>query len=122
MLFRSKGDVATLHKLTLPMKFKDKNGDEVQRPPICVFIWGDFQFQGVVEKLKVDFKLFDANGVPRRAECKVTMKGRALSQASSAEDFLSGSDFKGKIKEGKFKGRDKVKDTKVGGLIDALSS
>ncbi len=89
------GDVAKLHKLTLPLLFKQENGNEVMRPPICAFIWGDFQFQGVIQDLKVKFNLFDANGVPRRAECTVTMKGRALSQATSAADFLAGTDYKG---------------------------
>jgi hypothetical protein len=119
VLDRDGGNVSKLHKLTLPMKMKDDNGDEVLRPPICAFIWGDFQFQGVIEQLKVDFKLFDANGVPRRAECKITMKGRALSQAKSSADFLEGTDFKAKsgskLKAGKAKG------SKISKLIDGLS-
>jgi len=114
-----KGDVLKLHKLTLPMSVEDGDGNEVMRPPICAFIWGDFQFQGVIEKLKVDFKLFDTNGVPRRAECTITMKGRALSQAKTSDDFLEGTDFKGqkgkKLKVGKAKG------SKINSLIDALS-
>ena len=110
------GDVAKLHKLTLPLLFKDENDNDVMRPPICAFIWGDFQFQGVIQDLKVKFNLFDANGVPRRAECTVTMKGRALSQAKSAADFLSGTDYKGdkgdKLKVGK---------KQITDLIDILS-
>lgn len=121
VLKRDKGDVAKLHALTLPLSgLKDENGDEVMRPPICAFIWGDYQFQGVVENLKVSFKLFDANGVPRRAECTVTMKGRALSQADSSDAFLSGSDFKGKAGSKLKKGK-APSGSKAAALVDLLS-
>ena len=47
------------------------------------------------------------------------MKGRALSQAKNADDFLEGTDFEGKsgdpLKVGK------ADDSKISKLIDALS-
>lgn len=56
-----------------------------KRPPLCMFSWGEIQFQGVVESLSVKFTMFLSNGTPVRAECNLKMK-----EASQAVTGKSG--------------------------------
>jgi hypothetical protein len=56
-----------------------------KRPPLCMFSWGEIQFQGVVESLTVKFTMFLSNGTPVRAECTLKMK-----EASQAVTGKSG--------------------------------
>lgn len=86
-LVDDKGPVGQLHRLTMPLK----HSDNYARPPICAFVWGKFQFQGVISSLSVNFNLFDADGGPRRAEITLKMTGRALTAASSSSQFLEGT-------------------------------
>ncbi len=64
--------------------------DEVfARPPVCAFVWGDFEFMGFVENLDVDFLVFTPEGIPKRAMVTIEMKGRAMSgDLSSVDDFI----------------------------------
>lgn len=78
--------VMEIHRLTMPMKFADRI-----RPPTAAFIWGGFQFQGVLTKVDVDFQFFDEMGKPRRALVTVAMMGRALTAANSVDDLLNGT-------------------------------
>jgi hypothetical protein len=43
-------------------------------PPICRFVWGDFIFPCVVERVNGSFTLFLADGTPVRATLTVTLK------------------------------------------------
>lgn len=56
-----------------------------KRPPLCMFSWGEIQFQGVVESLSVKFTMFLSTGTPVRAECTLKMK-----EASQAVTGKSG--------------------------------
>lgn len=47
-----------------------------QKPPKLRFIWGAFQFDGVVESINIDLELFAANGTPLRAKVAVSVKGQ----------------------------------------------
>ena len=80
-------DILDFYKLTMPLRVT-QGGDEVIRPPLVAFIWEQFQFQGVVQRLDVEMLLFDDTGRPRRAMVTVALLGRALSGASSSEDFF----------------------------------
>lgn len=50
-------------------------GDAAARsaPPIVVFEWGTFRFQGLVESFKETLDYFSANGVPLRAAVSLTL-------------------------------------------------
>ncbi|PPK67151.1 LysM peptidoglycan-binding domain-containing protein [Actinokineospora auranticolor] len=43
-------------------------------PPIVRFVWDEAVFTGVVEKLDVNYVLFQPNGVPLRAQLDLTLK------------------------------------------------
>ena len=63
----------TTDKLWKLMKPKDENAKK-KEPPDVTFKWGDFEFTAVVENITMDFTLFDKDGVPLRAEVKITFK------------------------------------------------
>jgi len=69
-------DVASLYKLTLPGQ--DSKQEDVIRPPLCAFVWGNFQFFGGVTSIDVKLVLFDLSGLPRRAEIQMSMMGQAM--------------------------------------------
>lgn len=43
-------------------------------PPIVRFVWDEAVFTGVLEKLDVNYVLFQKNGVPLRAQLDITLK------------------------------------------------
>jgi len=43
-------------------------------PPICIFIWGAFIFQCIIERVSKKFTMFLPEGVPVRATLNVTLK------------------------------------------------
>ncbi|WP_350340489.1 CIS tube protein [Paenibacillus hexagrammi] len=47
---------------------------ELHAPPICRFVWGSLDFQGVVEKVTQSFTMFLDSGIPVRAKLKVTFR------------------------------------------------
>jgi len=54
-------------------KFISING-ELHTPPVCLFVWGDVRFQGVVTSLKEKFSLFDNDGNVVRATVTLALK------------------------------------------------
>jgi hypothetical protein len=76
-------DIKKLYKFTLPGKLS-----EVIRPPLTLFIWEAFLFQGVVTSLEFDVKLFDETGTPKRANVTVAMTGKAFMDAKTALSFF----------------------------------
>jgi len=54
-------------------KFVSING-ELHTPPVCLFVWGDVRFQGVVTSLKEKFSLFDNDGKVVRATVALSLK------------------------------------------------
>lgn len=81
-------DVIKYYKLTMPLKIMDGE-DEIVRPPVVAFLWEQFQFQGVVTSMDVELLLFDENGRATRATVDLSLMGKALSGASSAQEFFS---------------------------------
>ncbi len=56
---------------------EDKQGSKKskkKRPPIVVFIWGKFQFEGVITSISQQFTLFSAKGYPVRAMLDVQIQ------------------------------------------------
>jgi hypothetical protein len=47
---------------------------DLHSPPVCLFVWGDVHFQGVVTSLKEKFSLFDGDGKVVRATVNLTLK------------------------------------------------
>jgi hypothetical protein len=47
---------------------------EKHRPPVCLFVWGGFEFQGTLEEVTQRFTMFLAEGTPVRAVLNVTLK------------------------------------------------
>jgi nucleoid-associated protein YgaU len=43
-------------------------------PPICIFIWGAFIFQCIIERVTKRFTMFLPEGIPVRATLNVTLK------------------------------------------------
>lgn len=43
-------------------------------PPICIFTWGKFSFQCIIERVTKKFTMFHPNGFPVRATLSVTLK------------------------------------------------
>ncbi len=80
-----------LYKLTLPLKFT-VGSDKQIRPPVVVFVWGDFYFSGMVSSFESTIKLFDSEGRPRRAMVNLSLLGRAFHAPSTSKDALE-SDF-----------------------------
>ena len=55
------------------MKLARMVSSSIKRPPLCVFSWGEIQFQGVVSSLSVKYTMFLSTGMPVRAECSLKM-------------------------------------------------
>ena len=62
-----------LSKLSPPKGLMDIDSN-LHAPPICVFIWGEFRFQCVIERVTKRFTMFHPNGFPVRATLSVTLK------------------------------------------------
>ena len=43
-------------------------------PPICLFVWGSFIFQCIIERVSKRFTMFIADGTPVRATLNLTLK------------------------------------------------
>ena len=86
-------DVSQLYKLTLPGEDPDKPG--AYRPPLCAFVWGNFQFFGGVTDFNAKFVLFDVKGLPRRAEVSISMMGQAMHVPSDKAELFGNWTGKG---------------------------
>jgi len=47
---------------------------ELHAPPVCLFIWGAFLFQCIIEQISKRFTMFMPEGIPVRATLSVTLK------------------------------------------------
>jgi nucleoid-associated protein YgaU len=47
---------------------------DLHAPPVCLFNWGNLNFQGVLERAEQRFTLFFSSGIPARATIDVTFK------------------------------------------------
>lgn len=47
---------------------------ELHAPPVCLFIWGTFLFQCIIERVTKRFTMFLPEGIPVRATLNVTLK------------------------------------------------
>lgn len=47
---------------------------DLHAPPVCLFIWGAFVFQCIIERVSKRFTMFLPEGIPVRATLNVTLK------------------------------------------------
>lgn len=47
---------------------------DLHAPPICLFVWGAFVFQCIIERVSKRFTMFLSEGIPVRATLNVTLK------------------------------------------------
>lgn len=47
---------------------------DLHAPPVCIFIWGAFIFQCIIERVTKKFTMFLPEGIPVRATLNVTLK------------------------------------------------
>jgi hypothetical protein len=47
---------------------------DTKQPPVCRFVWGSFDYKGVIHKVDQKFTMFLQSGIPVRAELTVTFK------------------------------------------------
>ncbi len=47
---------------------------ELHAPPVCIFKWGKFSFQCIIERVTKRFTMFLPEGIPVRATLNVTLK------------------------------------------------
>jgi hypothetical protein len=71
--------VRRIEKLTMMgvvelKKNATKDDKKAARPPMILFVWGRFSFQGVVTKLTQKYTMFLSDGTPVRAECNLTIQ------------------------------------------------
>lgn len=75
------GPTQTLYNWTVPITASG-------RPPVLLFTWGTFTFQGVVEKVAIDYQRFDGMGAPKRATVKLQMLGKAFVKGGTSIQFF----------------------------------
>lgn len=68
---------------------------DLHAPPICLFVWGSFIFQCIIERVTKKFTMFLPDGIPVRATLNVTLKEY--------------KDIETQLKETKFQSADRTK-------------
>ena len=64
-------------------------GGEKKYPPLVKFVWGDFEFVGIIDKIAVQYLMFSADGNPIRAKCNVSMKEYQVAEFLGADGGLA---------------------------------
>lgn len=85
--YETKADVA---KLVEPLEkmamIQDCGPASGKHPPLCVFSWGAFTFQGVIESLSQKYTMFLENGLRVRCEVELKMKSAKAARVHSGTD------------------------------------
>ena len=66
---------------------------DLHAPPICLFIWGAFIFQCIIEKVSKRFTMFLPEGIPVRATLNVNLKEYREVEVQVKEMSLQSSDL-----------------------------
>ncbi len=59
-------------------------GKKTKQPPVCLFVWGNFLYKGIIYKIDQKFTLFLDTGIPVRAELTVTFKAVITTEEDAA--------------------------------------
>jgi len=75
---------------------------DLHAPPICLFVWGSFIFQCIIERVSKRFTMFLPDGIPVRATLDVTLKEYVDVEMQVKEISLQSADLtkRWKVKEG----------------------
>lgn len=65
---------------------------DLHAPPVCAFVWGELNFEGVVTSLRERFTLFDEVGNAMRARVTLTLKRYKSAEVQLRETPLSSPD------------------------------
>jgi hypothetical protein len=77
LLPANKDDVREIiHKLFVMTMILDPEDDNKRRPHLVKFEWKKILFVGGITDLSFKYTLFDSDGIPKRAEVNLTIKGR----------------------------------------------
>lgn len=63
-----------------------KMEDKVSRPPVVTFRWGSLKFSGFVDNVDVKYTMFEAGGVPVRAEVSFKITSSDVLEVQSKEN------------------------------------
>lgn len=66
---------------------------DTHAPPVCLFIWGTFFFQCIIERVSKRFTMFLPEGIPVRATLSVTLKEYTEVEVQVKELNLQSSDI-----------------------------
>lgn len=66
---------------------------DLHAPPVCIFVWGAFIFQCIIERVTKKFTLFLPAGIPVRATLTVTLKEYREVEVQVKELDLRSSDL-----------------------------
>ncbi len=66
---------------------------DLHAPPICIFVWGAFSFQCIIEKVTKKFTMFNPEGFPVRATLSVTLKEYKEVDVQVKENGLQSADL-----------------------------
>lgn len=66
---------------------------DLHAPPVCLFIWGAFIFQCIIERVSKRFTMFLPEGIPVRATLSVTLKEYREVEVQVKEISLQSSDL-----------------------------
>lgn len=67
-------DAGSMQSRLSPTKGLMDIDSDLHAPPVCIFTWGDFSFQCIIEKVSKKFTMFHPDGFPVRATLNVTLK------------------------------------------------
>ncbi len=70
----TKEDVRNLTQKIADLVMPNVPGKTKKRPPVCLFLWGNFSFKGTITRVDRKFTMFLADGTPVRAELTVNFK------------------------------------------------
>jgi nucleoid-associated protein YgaU len=66
---------------------------DLHAPPVCLFIWGAFMFQCLIERVSKRFTMFLPQGIPVRATLNITLKEYREVDIQIREIALQSSDL-----------------------------
>jgi len=66
---------------------------DLHAPPVCLFIWGAFVFQCIIERVSKRFTMFLPEGIPVRATLSLTLKEYREVDVQVREIALQSSDL-----------------------------
>lgn len=74
LLFDTYDEKADVRAFTFQLDDLLEVDGEGHEPPVCRFVWGTFEFKGVLERVSKRFTMFLENGIPVRARVNVTFR------------------------------------------------